>query len=268
MTTELVPAQINYAVVELLHKNADINTKPELGLFRGLRLRTEKQQTTEAQTKIGLLNLILLGQTGQNNTLNGFSHDFYKVMSIRLGYGTTKEFLIFKQSEDEQKQAVEILGAILESLRLDKKMLENDSEIVDLDKYKDLPYDLEKATATTNTTHMGVGGVYNNYGNRNVSTAGTDWEKKRKEEEAEKARQEKLRYTPYLIKRVGDLPTSQTIQAMKKKVMDLVPGEYKAAPLPIVKEKTTQADGTDADADDKFTTKTAPPPPPTVYQGE
>jgi len=268
MTTVLTPAQINYVVVELLHHKADINTKPELGLFRGLRLRSEKQQT-DTQTKVALLNLILLGQAGQNNSLNGFSHEFYKVMSIRLGYGSTKEFLIFKQSEDEQKQALEILGAILDSLRSEKKMLENDSEVVDLDKYKDLPYDLEKATTTTDASKAGAG--YNSYANRNVSTAvggTTDWEKKRKEEEAEKARQEKLRFTPYLIKRAGDLPASQTLLAMKKKVIELASGEYNPAPLPEIEEKKVQSAEADVD-DTEPTTKTAsPPPPPAAYMGE
>ena len=148
-------------------------------------------------------------------------------------------------------------------------MLENDSEVVDLDKYKDLPYDLEKATTTTDASKAGAG--YNSYANRNVSTAvggTTDWEKKRKEEEAEKARQEKLRFTPYLIKRAGDLPASQTLLAMKKKVIELASGEYNPAPLPEIEEKKVQSAEADVD-DTEPTTKTAsPPPPPAAYMGE
>jgi hypothetical protein len=249
------PTQIDYVVVELFIKDGTINTKPELGLFRGLRLRTEKKP--DDTSKIGFLNLILLGQVGQNNTLNGFSHDFYKVMSIRLGYGVTKEYMIFKSTEDDQKLALEILGAILDTLREEKKMLENDSEIVDLDKYKNLPYDLEKATTTTNTAGAGVG--YNNYSNRNVGSTTTDWEKKRKEEEAEKARQEVLRYTPYMVKRVSQLPDSALLKSMKEKVAAISAKTYKAPELPEIKEcvTTTTED-----------TKALPPPPPAVYQGE
>lgn len=255
MTT---PTQINFVVVELFNKEGNINTKPELGLFRGLRLRTEKKLMDEGgvKSKLGLLNLILLGQAGQNNTLNGFSHDFYKVMSIRLGYGMTKEFMIFKSTDEDQKLALEILSAILDTLREEKKMLDNDSEIIDLDKYKDLPYDIGKETATTNTAGVGVGTT--NYGSRNVSTTTTDWEKKRKEEEAEKARQEVLRYTPYMVKRVSALPDSEILKAMKAKIQQIAAKTYKPAELPEIKEVETKTE----------TASAAPPPPPAVYTGE
>jgi hypothetical protein len=164
--------------------------------------------------------------------------------------------MVFKSSDEDQTLALEILGAVLDTLREEKKMLENDSEIVDLDKYKNLPYDLEKPATAIAGAAVSAG-----YNNRNIGySTNTDWEKKRKEEEAEKARQEELRYTPYMVKRVSGLPNSESLKLMKAKVAEISAKTYKAPELPVIKEV--------ASADTSRSETKVLPPPPAIYHGE
>lgn len=222
--------EIKYVALEIVRKDATGNCRPDLGLFRGVRIRSD-QAGTEGSN---LITFFLTSEPGKKDEITAYSNIFYNILSMTIKYGGTKELVVWKSSEEDQKLAVEVIDSILKTLVLEKKMLANDPDIIDLDKYTDLPYHLKEAKTTA-----GVGNTYN----RNVSSTNTDWEERQKKEKEEKDRQEKMRYTPYLVKRVGELPTQASLNAIKKKVADLATGQYKPAPLPVVDEKT-QCEGT------------------------
>jgi hypothetical protein len=219
--------EIKFVAFEVLRKDATGNAKAELGLFRGIRMRSD-QTNTEAKN---LITFFLISEPGKKNEITAFSNTFYNILSMTIKYGTTKELVVWKCTAEDQALALEVADGVLKTLVLEKKMLPNDPDIIDLDKYVDLPYNLKEAK-TTNP--VGVGNAYN----RNVGHTTDDWEVRQKKEKEEKERQEKLRYTPYMVKRVGDLPPQAALNSIKKKVLEIATGEYKSKPIPILSEKT------------------------------
>jgi hypothetical protein len=150
---------------------------------------------------------------------------------MTINYGLTKELVVWKSTPEDQKLALEIVDGVLRTLVIEKKMLMNDPEIVDIDKFVDLPYNLREAATTTNTVYtknVGTTTVYNN----------AEYEARKKKEEEEKARQEKMRYTPFIFKRSGGLPSEEALKSIKKNVVGLSTGEYKPPELPTINEKT------------------------------
>jgi hypothetical protein len=216
--------EIKHIVVEIVKKDVTANAKPEIGLFRGIRIRSEKVGDAVRD----LLTLIMISDAGKKNEISGFSTCWYKILSIRLKYGTKKELIVFKTSEEDQKNAFDILKGALATIRAEKKMLDNDPEIIDIDKYTDVPYDVLNRPAA---------GYTKNVGTAPVTTAGFDYEAKRKKDEAEKAEQEAKRYSPFLIKRQGELPSLETLSGMKKNVLAIAAKKYKEPDLPVIEEK-------------------------------
>lgn len=216
--------EVKHVVVEIVKKDVVVNTKPEIGLFRGIRVRSEKVGDAVRD----LLTLIMISDAGKKNEISGFSTCWYKILSIRLKYGTKKELIVFKTSEEDQKNAYDILKGALDALRSEKKMLDNDPEIIDIDKYTDVPYDV---------VNKPLPGYTKNVGTAPVNNASFDYEAKRKKDEAEKAEQEAKRYSPFLIKRKGDLPSLETLSSMKKNVLAIAAKKYKEPELPEIEEK-------------------------------
>jgi hypothetical protein len=218
--------EIKHVVVEIVKKDATVNAKPEIGLFRGIRVRSEKVGDTVRD----LLTLIMISDAGKKNEISGFSTCWYKILSIRLKYGTKKELIVFKTSEEDQKNAYDVLNGALATIRAEKKMLDNDPEIIDIDKYTDVPYDVLNRPGSAT-------GYNRNVVTTPANTSTFDYEAKRKKDEAEKAAQEEKRYSPFLIKRQGDLPSLETLSSMKKNVLAIAAKKYKEPDLPEIEEK-------------------------------
>jgi hypothetical protein len=216
--------EVKHVVVEIVKKDVVVNAKPEIGLFRGIRVRSEKVGDTVRD----LLTLIMVSDAGKKNEISGFSTCWYKILSIRLKYGTKKELIVFKTSDEDQKNAYDILKGALDALRSEKKMLDNDPEIIDIDKYTDVPYDM---------LNKPLPGYTRNVSTAPVNNTNSDYETKRKKDEAEKAEQEAKRYSPFLIKRKGDLPSLETLSGMKKSVLAIAAKKYKEPDLPVIEEK-------------------------------
>jgi hypothetical protein len=237
-------ARIKYVSVEALKKDATRASTPESGLFKGLKIRAEKKdQDTE------IIKFIVLGKSDKKNDLEAFNLDLYNVMSIRMRYGETKELVVFKANDVDQEKAVDTLEGLVKELEADKRMVENDPEIIDIDTYTDLPaefgdtrtgnkksIDVSGATGTAGTTNI-HGRHYPGYG---VGGAcGYDdskWKEKQKKKDEEKKRQDAMRQTPTLIKRKGAKPQLKALNVMKKKVMSILAGEYEVD-LPDLEEK-------------------------------
>ena len=201
--------KLKYVGLELMKKNAKSTDTPEVGLFRGLRSRVEGDVT---------LSLVLLGDEGNPDSIRGLNVDVFNVMTILLKYGETREMIVFKNTEADQKEAGEMIDAIVEKLKTDNLMLDSDPDIVDSAKYVEIDADFfgvkPKKTGVvggTGTTHTPV----NN-----------DWKKKQEAEKKEKERQEKLRWTPFSMARKSDKPMIKDLNLIKKKVVALSTGEY------------------------------------------
>lgn len=218
MTTGNRSQKMKFLGVELLKKDATKNSKPEVGLFRGIRTRSEGQGE---DTKT--ITLLLIGVKDKENDLKGLNMDVFNVLSMKMMYGDTKELVVFKANDADQEQAMEMLTSSLEEFQKEKRMVDNDPEIIDVKTYEDVPTEFFAPKKTTTTVGNGYGyGAYND----NCGYNNTEWKKKEEERKAQKAKEEKMRWTPTMIKRDGELPGLKVLNAIKKKVLAIAGGEY------------------------------------------
>lgn len=208
--------RLKYLGIEMLKKDATRASKPEAGLFRGIRERSESK-SVDAK----IIRMVLVGTKDKENDLKALNLDVFNVLSMKMLYGDTKELVVFKSNEADQSAAMELLEAALKEFQVEKRMVDNDPEIVDISTFEDVPQEFFSSQSTTpNNSYTPIGGVGANYAQNN------DWQVKQKEREREKARQEKLRWTPAIIKRKDDLPGLKVLNAIKKKVAAIAVGEY------------------------------------------
>ena len=220
--------KVKFAHIEIIRKEAVRSDEPRAGLFCGLRVRADGKDKERKTSKF-----ILLGDQKTPSDIRTFNLDKYNIMSTTLKYGDTKELIVFKADEFDQKQAMEVIVGLLTELRENKYMVDNDPEIVDVTKYVDVPDDLggdrKKTTIsstprTNNYSYPYTGCGYNN----------DDWKKKQEERKKQEELEKKMRWTPTKIAREGDMPNLKMLNLMKKKVLQIATGEYEYQ-LPEVK---------------------------------
>jgi len=214
--------RLKYLGIELLKKDATKSSKPEVGLFRGIRERSDGEGTTAKHIK-----LILIGSKDKENDILGLNTAVYNVLSLKMLYGDTKELVVFKNNNADQEQAMDLLETALEEFQKEDRMVDNDPEIIDISTFEDVP--TEFFSPQTKTSSVGAGNNYGYTGGVYGGACGyndTEWQKKEAARKKEKERQEKLRRTPTMIKRKGELPALKVLNAMKKKVAAIAAGEY------------------------------------------
>lgn len=246
MTTK----RLKYLGVEMIRKDATKSSKPEVGLFRGLRERSDGEGDAKK-----VIRMILLGQKDKENDLKALNLAVFNVMTLKMMYGDTKELIVLKQSEEDQEKAMLMLESALVEFQNEKRMVDNDPEIVDVTTFDDVPTEFfsPKTETTTNKTSSssysyGYGGSV--YGG-SCGYNDTDWKKKQEEREKEKKRQDKLRWTPMLIKRKGELPAAKVLNAIKKKIAAIAAGEYTS------KFESVSAPAPEGEGDEKKTMSSA-----------
>lgn len=220
MTTGNEAQRMKYLGVEILRKDATKTSTPETGLFRGLRERSDGEGSA-----VKTIKMILIGNKDRENDLKALNLAVFNVLSIRMLYGDTKELIVFKNNEADQGKAIELLEAALEEFKGENRMVSNDPEIVDIATFEDVPKEFfvaqeNKASTVIAGSNSGLGGVYNTNNFQN-----DDWKKKEDERKKEKDRQEQMRWTPTIIKRIDELPTLKLLNVMKKKVIALATDE-------------------------------------------
>lgn len=234
--------KIKHVGLELMRATATASDKPEAGLFRGIRTRTENNLT---------LKLVLLGYKNKPDNIKALNAEIFNIMTMTLVYGQTKEMIVFKNSKEDQKQAYEMLDEVVKLVQKDGLMLSNDPDIVDVSKYEDVPDEFFAAQKEAEkSTGAGSTGVYSKT-SHNTNTQ-SDWQKKQEEEKKEKERQEKLRWTPFLISRKTDKPQIKDLNAIKKKIAAIASGEFNRE-LP---ELAGDDDDKDEKPEDKKTNQT------------
>ena len=252
--------KIKYATVEALKKNATRASTPESGLFKGIKIRSEKK---EQEAKV--VQFLLLGGSNNVSDLSALNlDDTYNVMSIKMQCGDTKELMVFKANDVDQEKAIETLKSIVRELAADKRMVANDPEIIDVETYADLPAEFANKNVAkadivgaNNTNKVyddkyykdggGLGGLGGLGGVGGCHYDSDDWQKKQEAKAAEKERQDKMRETPALIQRSGEKPQLKQLNIMKKKVAMILAGEY-TTKLPDLKGLSEETDS-DLDSD-------------------
>lgn len=205
-----IGGKLKYVGLELMRKTAKSTDAPEVGLFRGLRSRTEGKTT---------LSLILIGDKDNHDSIRGVNADVFNVMTVLLKYGQTREMIVFKNTTEDQKEAKDLMDSILDKLKEDGLMLESDADIVDTEKYTEVDGEFfgaaKKSVGNTNTNTTAP-----------LNTGPTEYQKKQAAEKKEKERQDKCRWTPFAMKRKSDKPIIKDLNIIKKKVQSIVAGDY------------------------------------------
>lgn len=216
---------LDYVAIEVITKNATKDNDPSMGLFRGIRSRALKEGADE-KSKLTYWYL-LTDMTTDERAMKGFSLDAFNILSTRVRYNNSEEVSVFKATDEDQKLAFDFLSDIVKAMEKENRMVDNDTEIINMNTYKNVPDSLSKKTTKTNTS--GVDNKPKNWGGypsyNTGQTSGTDWEAKRKEKE----RQEKLRQTPTVIKRKNKLPSEKMLEKMREKVLEIAAGTYEVS---------------------------------------
>ena len=233
--------RLKYLGVELLRKDASKSSRPEIGLFRGLKERSDGEGEDKK-----VIRLILIGEKDKENDLKALNLAVINVLSLKMMYGDTKELVVFKANDVDQAKALELLSVALEEFQKEKRMVDNDPEIVDITTFDDVPEEFfspaekkKTTTATSNTPgySYGVGG-----GGYGGAYQPGDWQKKEDERKKKKLEEEKMRWTPTLIGRKGDLPGLKALNAIKKKIQQQAAGEFEHTLLDPDPDDTTDVD--------------------------
>jgi len=213
--------RLKYLGVEMLRIDATKSSTPEVGLFRGLRTRTDGEGTTAK-----ILRLIVLGTKDKENSISALNLDVFNVLSLKMLYGDTKELIVFKANVVDQKKAMELLELALEEFQKEDRMVDNDPEIVDVKTFDDVP----KEFFSQGEKKAGAGKTYeyNNLYDSKCGHINTNWQEKEAARKIQLAKEDKLRQTPTLIRRskTEELPPLRVMNGLKKKIAAIAAGEY------------------------------------------
>jgi len=217
--------RLKYLGVEMLKNDATKSSKPEVGLFRGIRTRTDGEGEN---TKV--LRMVILGTKDKESEIVALNLDIFNVLSLKMLYGDTKELIVFKANDVDQKKAADLLKVALEEFQKEKRMVDNDPEIVDIGTFEDVPKEFFSVEEKKVGAVGGVGQGYN-YGNtygHGTNNQNSEWKKKEEERKKQKALEDEMRQTPTLINREKkeELPAVKVLNIMKKKIAAIASGEY------------------------------------------
>lgn len=215
--------KVKFAHVELMRHDASRSDEPKAGLFRGLKVRADGPGKNSKLAKF-----VTIGSLETPTDISSFNLETFNVMSLTLKYDDTKELIVFKADAFDQKQALEVLGGLMEELRANDMMVENDPELVDVSKYVEIPPEISgKKTSTLPATTTPRSTTYNNiYGRGGCGFDNSDWKKRQEERQKQEELEKKMRWTPTQIKREGDLPDLKNLKLMRKKVLQIAAGDY------------------------------------------
>ena len=216
-------SKIKFIAVELLKKGSTTAASVEYGLFKGIKMRSNGDQDVPK-----IISFLLIEKATETDSIQGFNLDVFNILSINSRYDDTKELIVYKASETDQKIAVKTLEGFFDRLLKDERMVKNDPEMIDVKSYTNIPGEIKKQEP--------VYPIKNAYGALGYNSNTSDWQKKRDEREKEEKRQEALRKVPTVFKRKGETPGIKSLNLMKKKILAISEGEYESAILPAEEE--------------------------------
>ena len=176
-----------------------------------------------------LISFLLIEKATETDSIQGFNLDVFNILSISSRYDDTKELIVYKASETDQKVAAKTLEGFFDRLVEDDRMVKNDPEMIDVKSYTNIPGEIKKQGSIYQ-----IKNAYDSLGYNTNNTS--DWQKKRDEKEKEEKRQEALRKVPTVFKRRGETPGIKSLNLMKKKILAISAGEYESNILPAEEE--------------------------------
>ncbi|HLD89604.1 MAG TPA: hypothetical protein VI911_01050 [Patescibacteria group bacterium] len=207
-----------YVLVEMVNKdkarNREVKTAKDIekGLFEGIMVHLYPNNSTRVYVVLS---------TAPNKTVL-LDTEFYNVLSIEAYEGTTREYLFWRDTEEDQKAAFSELSDLLNVLINSGKTIPG-FDVVDLTCYTDLPKhfmaettnNTTKVHSSTNVSNVSSTPAYSNtvYNKGTVvSVSGTK--------------------TPTFFTRKSKPPHWKTLEQIKSKLKDLAGGKKLDIPIP------------------------------------
>jgi hypothetical protein len=211
---------IKYIAIETINKDDKDASAVVSGLFKGIKIR--KNETTEADETFFMVH-------DEKDSTFVLNNEFYNVISIEVLEETVRTMTYFMMTDEDQITANLMLSNLMVNLAEKKMVLENDSTMVDIKKFKEVPEEVLKGNtiAVKSGAHTSGVGASKTY----IPTTYV-----RKEA------------TPLLWKRRSKMPTSEALTELASKVSSLETGELKINTPKLSEddekkdEKATEAD--------------------------
>lgn len=215
---------IKYVVLEVLMNNVaeisqiweDQKDKVLYGLLKGLENRKEVGKEEE--------KFILI--RGSDKVTRVCNLEVYNILSLEIYDGIERDITFFRSSEEDQEAALQMISEVVELLKEAKKTL-GTTDLIDVDKFTDIPKDFTGESDKSNSTANVVGGKYG------ATQHGTQYNKNTT------AYNQANTYTrpekePTSFKRTSRKPTKIFLEKMRESVLAIQAGNYELN-IPVIK---------------------------------
>jgi DNA polymerase III alpha subunit len=219
-----------YVIIELIENDQKkaVSESIKVGLLKGIKPHKQKESKSDViivlEDKDGVLNLLNL--------------NMYNILSLQTSDGTTKISNYFRANKEDQSMAFDIVAKIMTDMHEAKRTDKNDSNLIDLTTYSDLPDDFASTKVDDKTSNKSVSPVYNKStvparsaigGNRRVVAP------------------VEPKVEPKFFRRGSKKPTEEALKEMEKRIKDIASGKLKVE-LPSIEgddEETVILDNDD-----------------------
>lgn len=223
-----------YVIIELIENDQKkaVSESIKVGLLKGIKPHKQKESKSDViivlEDKDGVLNLLNL--------------NMYNILSLQTSDGTTKISNYFRANNEDQSMAFDIVAKIMTDMHEAKRTDKNDSNLIDLTTYSDLPDDFGGTKVDGETSTKKVSPVYNKPsaparsqigGNRRVVAP------------------VEPKVEPKYFKRGSKKPTEEALKEMEKRIKDIASGKLKVE-LPSIEGDDEEVVILDYDNDNEY----------------
>ena len=201
---------LKYVIIELIENDQKkaVSESIKAGLLKGIKPHKQKGNKSDViivlEDKDGVLNLLNL--------------NMYNILSLQKSDGITKISNYFMSNEEDQSMAFDIIAKIMTDMHEAERTDKNDSNLIDLTTYSDLPDDFASTKIEDKTSTKNTSPVHNKPIAPARSTIGND----RKVVAPVVPKVE-----PKFFRRGSKKPTEEALREMEKRIKDIASGKLK-----------------------------------------
>ncbi len=228
---------LKYVIVEMIENSKEkaVSKSIKSGLLKGVKAHRRPGQD-EKESDV----LIVLEDKG--NVLYLLNLSFYNILSIKKSDGATKVATYFRANEDDQAKAFEMIAEVMTGMHAAERTDKNDSTLINLETYTNLPDDFSSTKADDNTTTtISKSSTYTPTVSRSSNVNRSIIKPVKVDNEIK----------PFFFKRGSKKPTEEALKEMEKRIKDITSGKLKIK-LPVIagddQEAVVAADDDDYEA--------------------
>lgn len=206
---------LKYVIIELIENDQKkaVSESIKVGLLKGIKPHRQKEDKSD----------VIIVLEDKDEVLNLLNLKLYNILSLQKSDGITKISNYFRASEEDQSMAFDIIAKIMTDMHEAGRTDKNDSNLLDLTTYSDLPDDFANTKIEDKTSTKNSSPVYNKPATPARSTIGGKKVVAPVEPKVE----------PKYFKRGSKKPTEEALKEMEKRIKDIASGKFKVE-LPTI----------------------------------